>query len=350
MRPLLTNLGLAKVHNDPVLQAVAQARHVVAELVVARLLVVGARARADLLLEAPVQRLEPADLVVAFAELPLQDVPTLLELLALGVADVNLGAQQPQLRVGAQELLVQARVLGLPERGRLALILGQQLHLPRELGLELDELPLQLGDPVVLLPELLGGRGLLLPGGDRGIVLLADGAGDAYAIRVDAPAAASRAAIVVGFAAVIVGARRGRRGAGTELRARRRGDDAAAVTTPRRRGGRAQGVVIGMRGGAATAAASPLIRAAHSLRQFRIGKNGLGIRDSGGGQANSREASCSWLGTVLLSLLNWCTTWSGKKSFVAWDLREWLPVATEAKKWVPGDHKIREEGWRDREV
>lgn len=228
------------MHHDPVLQPVAEPRHVVTELVVGRLLVVGARAGADLLFQAAVERVQASDLVVALPDFPPEGVHRFFELRELGVADLDLGAQQPQLRVGAQELLVQRRVLGLPERGRLALVLGQQLHLPRKLGLELGQLPRQLGDLVVLVPELLGHHRLLLPGRATGrgrVVVLAQRAGEADAVRIDATAAAAAAAtspraavvIVTCGAAVIVGAGRGGRRARAELRPRRRRYDIAAA-------------------------------------------------------------------------------------------------------------------------
>ncbi|GKT50015.1 uncharacterized protein ColSpa_10195 [Colletotrichum spaethianum] len=90
---------------------------------------------------------------------------------AVGVADLGLLAEQAQVGVGAEELLVQVAVLGLPEDGRLALVLRELVELARELALHDLELPLQVRYPRVLVLgaaaaagcAACAGGGLLLP-------------------------------------------------------------------------------------------------------------------------------------------------------------------------------------------
>lgn len=132
--PRLTQLGLAKVDNDPVLQPVGELGHAVAKDLVTRL-AVGARAGTDKLLEAADLGPEAAYLLVALAQLPPQRLPALQQLLALGLALVGLGAKHAQLRVRVEELAVEGAVFGLPKGGRLALVLAELVELAAKLAL-----------------------------------------------------------------------------------------------------------------------------------------------------------------------------------------------------------------------
>lgn len=130
----LTQLCLSKVRNDPVLQPVAQLGHAIPKHLVARL-IIRPGACAHKVLQAPNLAPQPPDLVVSLLQFAPQNFDALPQLLSFGLAHVDLGPEQPELRVGAQVLLIQRAVLALPKGGRLALRLAQLVELLVELAL-----------------------------------------------------------------------------------------------------------------------------------------------------------------------------------------------------------------------